>query len=1028
MHTSQPVLSVNPLTGQQSVSYGFQVASDADFKTVVAQSPWLPNTTTWTVATPLADNQTYYWRARALYASAFTDWSASRKLRVSIQRLGASGPMWSYRNLEVNEANGNLVFAGPTATIPSSLGPLGVSLTYNAQDTANPAGLGAGWSLGGGLRPPVQLLDQSVIHEADAAEITWADGTSSFYQHIGRTRVYRAGNGQQSLSKNADGTWTLVTGVGEYFFGATNASGVAKPTRAEVNSWLPGKDAVTITYGATNSPTSVGDTVNAQTVNWSCAGALMCVTGTDGVMWKYVGAAGSSGPLTTVFDGVRNIVSLGYGSSGLLNSIKNADDLDPANAGSGYDGTHAIQIAYDANKRVTALSEGPVRNLNPSVLKWSFDYHLAGPYSTAPTRASHADGPAGTVRAAAGYTVIAGPQGTPTKVFFDGSDREIEHDDALGHVTEAGFDSLGDKLWIEDALGRATDYTWDTVDGVIVSERGPDLGGNRPTTYYRYDEKSIGDSTSAGQPLLGLHGSYYGNGAFSGRPSTDRTDANVDFDWGTKGPDANVGSTNYSVSLSGDVIAPQDGDYTFAIYTDGGASLVVDNLDVVEASTNTSLGTFSSLPVRLTAGKHRIDVEYTEGSTPTSHLHLLWQCADCQSAIPLQVIPAASFRPAYNNQTSIVSPAGRIAFTHYAAAARGVPDYKLTKPGDGTQLITSFSYDGLGRLIVTVPPRGNASRTIDGDGSLGGSADLRYATTSSYYAADASAAPPGQCGGGSAVNQGGQLRSIAPPGIASTTYTYDSRGDVVGQTGPQGTTCQTFDQEGRRVAITDGNGHTTKTTFDPSGRIVKVTAANGAVTASTYDERGLLVASTDADGRTTTHVYDRAGNDVKTVEPTGASTVRSFDAVGNKIAETDELGNTTTFAYDAAAELTSVTQPLSEHSTMSYDALGHVSTDTDARGHTTSYQYDLDGNKIATTDALGNTATTTYDGAGRRTATTDADRRQPRSPTTSMGIKRASEPRWGASRSTPTTPRVRKPRRPIRSGTRRRTPTTLRAE
>ena len=118
-------------------------------------------------------------------------------------------------------------------------------------------------------------------------------------------------------------------------------------------------------------------TLATLTFNWACTGALVCITGPDAQQWKYIGASGLSGNLTTVFNGTRNVLQLGY-TGGRPTSIQDADDLDPTHSGSGYLTGHAIAVSYDGSARVSQISDA-VRNrfYTPSTItrRWTFTYY-----------------------------------------------------------------------------------------------------------------------------------------------------------------------------------------------------------------------------------------------------------------------------------------------------------------------------------------------------------------------------------------------------------------------------------------------------------------------------------------------------------------------------------------------------------------------------------------------------------------------------------------------------------------------------
>jgi RHS repeat-associated protein len=412
--TATPVLSATA-SASGPIYYEFQVATDAGFTNVVADSDWLASTSTWTVPPGLlANGSSYYWRARAAddYGGV-SGWSGGNSFSVRLPELGARDywPMWSHGPLAVNEANGNLVVSAPGPSYPTAAGSMGASLTYNSQSTTN-NGLGAGWAVNvgdQGSSPPTRLIDHnasgSPSPREDAVERISADGSSDYYTHVGSSNTYLSAPGDGSqLTKNPDGTWTLLDSDGSiYTFNPEGSDGTASLKSAELIEAAPGKGALTYTF-STLDPTKIksiaDDGGRTLSFSWSgvsdtgtCTGGILCVTGPDSVTWKYIGdgTGGTSGRLVTVNDGTRNLLQSGYGSNGLVNSIQNADDLDPTHASPNYNASHALTIAYDSNSpaRVASVSDGPVTNQSPATSTWSFSYHPGTIQPPTQPRSSH---------------------------------------------------------------------------------------------------------------------------------------------------------------------------------------------------------------------------------------------------------------------------------------------------------------------------------------------------------------------------------------------------------------------------------------------------------------------------------------------------------------------------------------------------------------------------------------------------------------------------------------------------------------
>jgi RHS repeat-associated protein len=899
----------------------------------VSDSGALPATNTFSPpAGTLTDGHTYYWREKTGTGS----WSSGRSFSVNQSHLGADGsPIWSDGPFAVNEVNGNLLVSLPGPQYPTVAGAMGANVSYNSLDSTD-RGFGAGWlfDTGSATGAPAVLRDDNLLPGAarlDAVEAVFADGSSSCYMHVGQTNTYAAGPGDGSLlTKDADGTWTYTSGDTIANFGvADGETALAELASVESASAGAGNGKLTYTF-STADPSKVTSITDESgrtvTFTWNslnpsgCSTAIVCVSGPDGVTWKYIGDAGggTSGRLATVYDGTRNIATLSYDGSGRVHVLQNADDLDPTHASSGYNSSHALTVSYDGSGRVSSVANGPISDQTDATSTTSFAY-TPGSVSTTATRATHGGLSVGSVRTAVGYTTIEPPNqqgaGSPklVKVFYDGHGNLLERDNALGNITEFGYDDQDEKLWSEDGAGNPTDTNWDTVNNVPLSVTGPDPDGAgsapRPVTAYRYDETKVGTSSTAGPALQGLQGEYFDNLNLAGRPKLRETDSTVDFSWGTGGPTGLGVTDNFSVRWTGTITLPAGGAYTFSVRSDEGARLVVGRLVQIDNWHDQTVTTVSSPGFTYLAGTYKIELDYYEHTGP-AEVHLRWSCAACSPAISDQVVPTSALQPAWENQTSTVTPSGRVAFDHFADPTSGQPDYSLVTLAAGTKLISSYSYDSHGRVTQKVMPKGNSAATIDSSGNLSGTPDTNYLTNYGYYAASDTASPPSTCGGGSAVNQGGQLKTRTVAGLTSQTSIYDSAGRQIALTNGAGTTCYSYDAEGRLTSEkAPGDSTATTVSYDPAGLTLSTTNAAGTNSYS-YDEAGRLKDSVDTYSAETSYAYDDNGNLLTRKAATGALS--------------SSTNYTTSYSYDAADQQTGMTDPASRAYSFFYDNRGNL--------------------------------------------------------------------------------------------------------
>ena len=115
--------------------------------------------------------------------------------------------------------------------------------------------------------------------------------------------------------------------------------------------------------------------------------------------------------------------------------------------------------------------------------------------------------------------------------------------------------------------------------------------------------------TVNGAEVAGLEASYYNNTTFSGTPVITRIDSNIDFDWGTGGPQG-LGNDNFSIIWRGNITIGNRpaklmfyADDTVIAYVDG--VKVVDGTDVYDNYLTTS--------VEYAAGsRHTLEIRYVE--------------------------------------------------------------------------------------------------------------------------------------------------------------------------------------------------------------------------------------------------------------------------------------------------------------------------------------------------------------------------------------------------------------------------------
>jgi len=243
-----------------------------------------------------------------------------------------------------------------------------------------------------------------------------------------------------------------------------------------------------------------------------------------------------------------------------------------------------------------------------------------------------------------------------------------------------------------------------------------------------------------------------------------------------------------------------------------------------------------------------------------------------------------------------------------------------------------------------------------------------------------------------------QAASVTDPNGHTTTYAYDSRGNLASQTDALGhSTTYSYDSLNDQTSAKDANGVTTTRTYDAAGNLLTTSTpldgtSQTATTTDTYADvahPGDVTATTDPDSKTTQYSYDQYGQLSAVTDPVGAITTYNYTCAagpgcypntGLIYSQVSPRGNaagadpaqfTTTFIYDADGRRTSTTAPRAKVTGESYDADGNRISATDPNNHTTTYGYDLDNELTNVSKPDHTNQTFGYDGDGNQTRQTD---------------------------------------------------------
>ncbi|HEU4967077.1 MAG TPA: PA14 domain-containing protein [Candidatus Saccharimonadales bacterium] len=392
----------------------------------------------------------------------------------------------------------------------------------------------------------------------------------------------------------------------------------------------------------------------------------------------------------------------------------------------------------------------------------------------------------------------------------------------------------------------------------------------------------------AGNPLL--HGTNIAN------------DGTVSHTWGASAP-VSTASGNWGLSLTGQMRLPTTGVWNFAVTSDEGVNLWIDDSLVINGwganwrayPTVTQSGSFTNPTANAV---HRFRLDYYHQNIGGIGATLSLNMTPPGGAQTSQV--AQYFTPGYNLATSTTtydSSLGNVTNTiNYGSTPElGLPASSTVSSGS-ISLTSGSTYEtpGNGYLRKT-------SSTLPG-GAL---------TTYSYYSATATATNPCVAGSTAAYQAGFMHTTTAATGVV-TEDVYDDAGNVVAaRNGTDPWTCTTYDTRGRVQQVV------TPTIISRAGRTVSYSYAVGG--------NPLVASTTDSTTGTSTTQIDLLGRTVTNTDTFGYQTTYTYDSLGRAY-QKQSLKGTETVTYDTYSRVTAYALDGITYATLTYDQYGRVAS------------------------------------------------------------------------------------------------------
>lgn len=551
-----------------------------------------------------------------------------------------------------------------------------------------------------------------------------------------------------------------------------------------------------------------------------------------------------------------------------------------------------------------------------------------------------------------------------------------------GHVTTMDYDTAGNLVSKMSPMGFVERFEYDTAGRVVSSRdpRGEDGTPEEYTTHFSYD--AAGNVLTTTAPDDGVTTNVYDE---VGKLSS----ATVENATGTV-----LSKAGYKYDAAGRTIETSDAagvTSTTGYDSRGNRSQSTDAVGAKTTYTYDSMNRLASMttPRGFETGadpaaftwSYTYDANGNQLTSTDGAGRQSKQTFDVVSRVSTITSPSGGVTAtAYDGAGNVLSskdPLGRITMNVYDAVGRlqstALPSLQpttFTYDLDGHRLsakspsggsLTTWTYDADGRQLTQTDPRGNVSGGTPAD----------HTTTFGYDPAGNQTTETDQLGKVTTrvYDSSNNVTSERDPLANTTSYAYDSLHRLTSVTAPvaSATTTYGYDSVGNLVERKDPRGGVTKYGYNPRGDLTSVIDPLDRKQTFGYDAEGNVTeiikargyASGDLPAYTIKQAYDLRGLRTSlTTASTAANATFGYDADGLLKTYTDVTG-TTTLTRDTAGQLTGVTQPQGNYG-YTYTSYGEVLTSTQPGNVTSSYGYDTDG-RATTLTSDGQTTSFGYD-------------------------------------------------------------------
>jgi RHS repeat-associated protein len=846
----------------------------------------------------------------------------------------------------VNTLNGDFYLPSTDIGLPGVGPAVEISRTYSSLKSASNGPFGYGWSanfttkltLGSGTPLPSYV---DVVQENGAiTTFNLKNGEYPSDPWVLATLTRDSGSGE----------WTFVRDHRETF--VFDSAGLLLET-SDVHG-------TTVTYGRNGS------------------GQVTSIAGTGG---REINLTWTSGRVTGISDSAGRTATFAYDGNG---NLATATGVDGAVWTHGYDSLHLMTTLTSPEGGVTAnvfdATRRAVSQTDPIGRVTTFAYGTLSTTTTFP-------GGSQTTEKYDQGNVVQQTQATGTGLAstlsydYDDEGNLVATTDALGNATTSTFDSAGNALTTTDKLNRTTARTFDSL-GNVLSVEDP-LGRVTEMTYSSEGELESLESPAGYEQVW----DYNSDGTVSSH--TDARGRTTTYTYDTAGlvlctTDPALRESCLEYDSRGFIASSVDSAGAETAYTYDALGRELSVTDANDAEINRMYDSNGNL----------LSIVDAEGNVT----NFVYDPADqlLSSESPIGGVTTYAYSPRGeiasvtnpNNDTStstyddlnrvstVTDGEGRTTTFEYDLAGRLLT---TTRPSTA---VTSVTYDDAGQVVRSTDARGQTTSYVyDAGGQVVLETDPLGRETESTYTLDGlveTVVYHDASVESHEYNANGQETSFTNADDEVTTYVYGDSGLLDSKMDPGGLeTKYSYDAAGRLDELTTPDGHVSSRDYDDAGYLIHVDYAGNADDVDfTYDDAGRRVAMSDASG-TTTYTYTDSSKVASVENGHGETIGYSYDDAGQLETVTYPGGHDVVYQYDSAGQMISVAGWATGSTEFSYTPDGYLEGRTDPNGVIETREYDAGGLPTRIAASAGSAVLSDYeygyDDAGQLVLTTLTD-------------------------------------------------------